>query len=432
MEDIYDATSSIQVQTDTIRWGELRFLLTGTTSTSGRGGEKGFLRNLDVGELEESLKQTAVKNVVFPLGDGNGEMESDSCAYPAIDSPTRGPYEAHVGEGTNIFAHNEFVCLSSSSGGGKNFLLPRNTFVHSLPATAEDFALMAAGGTALSWSPRSNIRLYGDTAYVSAADRLGVQIAFGTDWTATGSMNLLRELRCADHWNQERLNHYFTDEQLWLMATENAAAAFEMEDAIGVLAPGRTADIAVFDAAVHTYYRAIIDADPQDVVLVMRGGRVLYGDAGFVTQIPRSARKDVSEPLSICGVAKRLYAYGEISETLTALRANLGNPPVVGDRTVSGSTYPAVFCGTPTNEPTCEPERVLVATNGFLNFFPHYTGEIVPGVDSDGDGIQDGNDDCPLVFNPIRPNARTQTDSDHDGMGDPCDPCPLDADNTGC
>ena len=39
--------------------------------------------------------------------------------------------------------------------------------------------------------------------------------------------------------------------------------------------------------------------------------------------------------------------------------------------------------------------------------------------DSDGDGIIDGQDDCPAIPNPA------QTDSDGDGMGDLCDPCPL-------
>ena len=78
---------------------------------------------------------------------------------------------------------------------------------------------MAAAGTALIWSPRSNITLYGDTARVSTAARLGVEIALGTDWMPTGSMNLLRELACADSFNKTYLDGYFTDVQLWQMVT---------------------------------------------------------------------------------------------------------------------------------------------------------------------------------------------------------------------
>ncbi len=40
-------------------------------------------------------------------------------------------------------------------------------------------------------------------------------------------------------------------------------------------------------------------------------------------------------------------------------------------------------------------------------------------LDSDGDGIFDGGDNCPSVPNP------NQTDTDGDGVGDACDNCPL-------
>ncbi len=57
-----------------------------------------------------------------------------------------------------------------------------------------------------------------------------------------------------------------------------------------------------------------------------------------------------------------------------------------------------------------------------------------PVADSDGDGVEDASDSCPLTENP------SQQDSDGDGAGDACDLCPLvpveagehaDADNDG-
>jgi thrombospondin type 3 repeat protein len=44
-----------------------------------------------------------------------------------------------------------------------------------------------------------------------------------------------------------------------------------------------------------------------------------------------------------------------------------------------------------------------------------------PGDDTDGDGLNDGLDNCPGVANP------DQADEDGDGIGDACDPCPVDA-----
>ncbi len=40
----------------------------------------------------------------------------------------------------------------------------------------------------------------------------------------TGSMNLLRELRCADDYNATYLDHYFSDQDLWKMVTAVNAA----------------------------------------------------------------------------------------------------------------------------------------------------------------------------------------------------------------
>ena len=45
--------------------------------------------------------------------------------------------------------------------------------------------------------------------------------------------------------------------------------------------------------------------------------------------------------------------------------------------------------------------------------------EVVPTIDSDGDGIPDSQDNCPNLANP------DQEDSDGDGLGDVCDNCPT-------
>jgi hypothetical protein len=42
--------------------------------------------------------------------------------------------------------------------------------------------------------------------------------------------------------------------------------------------------------------------------------------------------------------------------------------------------------------------------------------EILPSIDTDGDGIIDGEDNCPTVYNP------DQADSNGNGVGDACDP----------
>ena len=90
-------------------------------------------------------------------------------------------------------------------------------------------------------------------------------------------------------------------------------------------------------------------------------------------------------------------------------------PTLASIRTAGEAHYPLFFCKdkTPDAEPSCLPSR-SVSTKGSSV----YTGEPAPG-DADGDGIPDGQDNCPKIFNPIRPmdNGR-QADADNDGMSD--------------
>src|SRR6266704_3249882 len=53
-------------------------------------------------------------------------------------------------------------------------------------------------GAKLVWSPLSSLLLYGQTALVYQALRAGVVVSLGTDWSPSGSRNLLDELKIAD------------------------------------------------------------------------------------------------------------------------------------------------------------------------------------------------------------------------------------------
>ncbi|MEO6953292.1 MAG: amidohydrolase family protein [Polyangia bacterium] len=401
-----------------IAWQELRYLMGGATSTVGEGSANGLLRNLTSTNRNQALMQPAVDFDTFPLGDSDGTQLASTCAYPSIASPiaiaTEPAYLPHVSEGIDDFAHNEFTCLSSNVGGAHDLTLPQSAFIHSVGLQAADYATMAAAGTRMVWSTRTNVSLYGDTARAQLAARLGVKIALGTDWTVSGSMNMLRELRCADSMNKNYDGNYFTDHDLWTMATANGALVTATDDAIGSIQPGLFADLAIFDGKTHVDYRAIIDANPDDVVLVMRAGKPIYGDKSIIDLVPTTGGA-ACDPLDVCGRPKSVCLMGDTNQTLTALSAAVS------------SSYALFFCGTPDNEPSCVPARKTSVMGSTV-----YTG-IPTADDSDGDGIPDSGDNCPHVFNPIRPmDASAQPDSDSDGVGDACDVCPLQANATTC
>ncbi len=392
-----------------VLYGELRMLFGGATSVSGSVGAasaSGLLRNLDRAELTEGLSGVDVNYRTFPLGDTGGQLMSSGCDYPFIDGSNNlddDIYMPHIAEGITDEARNEFSCLSSRMRGGNDLIASNTSVIHGVGMRPSDIDLMAQEHSMLVWSPRSNVDLYGITADVTAFRNLGVRIALGTDWSASGSMNVLRELQCADSFNEGHLNGAFYDVDLWLMSTYWAAESQGAADQIGLLAEGRIADVAIFDGSTNVDYRAIIDGTVSDVALVLRGGQPLHGDASLIEALVPAIDLPACEAVDVCGTGKRLCSELDAGLQIGQITA-----------AVNGASYPLFFCGDPDDEPSCDPARP--------DEFPDRGGP----DDIDGDGVADTDDNCPNTFNPVRPlDEGSQADEDDDGVGDACDLCPL-------
>ena len=399
-------------------YGELRFLMGGTTSIVASGGEYGLARNLDSATpaLYEGLNIQRVDFDVFPLNDSGGTSYASGCSMYSSSRETTAQmsgddaYLPHIAEGIDLEAHNEITCQSVAP---YDLIQKQTAIIHSVAAGASDGANYQTNGTSVIWSPRSNISLYGNTAPVTMFDAEGVALSLGTDWLPSGSMNLNRELACADYLNQNYFAKHFTDVQLWEMVTTNPAYATGVASATGMLKVGLAADIAIYDASTNnaTPWRAVIAASAEDTILVMRGGKAIYGDALLMSD--PAFGESGCESLSVCGAARLAcvtadsHGYETLAKVLAA-----GQPD-----------YQLFACRgtTPPNEPTCTPYR---------NTYP----DGITASDKDGDGVPDANDNCPTIFNAVRlmdssdqmPTASSpQPDSDSDGVGDVCDPCPL-------
>ena len=141
----------------------------------------------------------------FPLDDSSGTLVTSGCAYGSQRTThgtvvSNAAYVPHIAEGVGAAAHNEFLCTNDQQA-TYDLMEPPTAIIHGIAALPSDVAPMRTDRTRLVWSPRSNIDLYGNTAAVTMYDALGVPISLGTDWIASGSMNLLRELKCADSLN---------------------------------------------------------------------------------------------------------------------------------------------------------------------------------------------------------------------------------------
>ncbi len=386
---------------------ELRFLMGGVTSAISAGGISGFVRNLDTSN-KDGLPAQTVNSDTFPLDDSSGTMKTSGCNYgskptTAASIASYDGYSPHISEGVNQAARNEMTCTTA---GNLDVVEPQTAIVHAIAVSPSEIAEIAKEHAWVIWSPRSNVSLYGNTAPVTNIAAQGVGIALGTDWLRSGSMNLSRELACADYLNKTHFDGYFSDYRLWEMVTTNGALAAGMENGLGMLKAGYVADISIFDGSTNKDHRAVIAAEAKDVALVMRGGKVLYGDNTLLSATELGAAS--CETLDVCGAQKRVCGLADTGVLATTIKTD------------AEAFAPLFTCGAPPPlEPTCIPSRP-----------GEYTG-VPSGTDADGDGIDDASDNCPNVFNPIRPmDGGKQGDADSDNKGDACDPCPLDATDT--
>lgn len=419
------------------RFAEVRQVMAGTTSVVTHGTWStqlnGMLRNLDTstsqGQLGTITGAQGVVSETFPCNDSSGTLISSPTMCPSgIDTASAiradAAYFGHVAEGINAAARNEFLCLAAQTS---SVVGNKSAFVHGIALNPEDLSLMATAGTSLVWSPRSNVSLYGDTALIPVAKRTGVNLALGTDWLISGSMNMLRELKCADELNAGYFGGALTDQELWRTATAGGADALLATTKLGRLQPGLLADIAIFAAKPgKSPYRAVIEAEATDVLMTMRGGMVLFGEAGLVTALDAA---NECEAIDVCGSARKLCLVPDFKNFPAVANGNtlaeLNTP----------SQYPLFFCpGAPVrNEPSCVPERAPMWGSGNSNSVNMSTTYTSASTDMDKDGVANGSDNCPGVFNPIRPiDNGVQADYDNDGLGDVCDPCPLNANTTTC
>ncbi len=312
-------------------WGELRALVGGTTSilaTHRVACIHGLVRNLDFntgfyGTTE--LDREHIFNVIDipPASDPFGRAVFVGAARFFIANPFYEALAIHLAEGTDAAALEEFRFVRAQS-----LLNPKGVVVHGIALTADDFRAMAATGTALVWSPRSNLELYGTTADIAAALDAGVEVAIAPDWAITGSGNVLAELKVAAAWNHDHLGGRLTDRQLVAMVTSVPAHVAGVDDEVGFIRPGLRADLVVIggedDDDDVDPYRRVVRATPADVRLVLIDGVPLYGDRDLTERFwdPRDLEElDVPGAKTLATPAAGLIVAQIAARLRTALQA---------------------------------------------------------------------------------------------------------------
>lgn len=294
-----DGGSPVDFGCELEKYTELKALVAGTTSIVSHAG------------LNRACYASLARTIELASNDLGADHIQTALALPTtmgadttctnITSGTTHAYLVDVGAGTNAAARGELQSLYSLTTTDGCLLAPQTAIGHGTALADAELTQAAAAGMNLIWTPRSDDAFYGATADVPLARTKGITIALGTDWSITGSQNLLDELRYADQVDDTRWGNVLTHSDLVRFATVDAARVLALETTLGSIAPGRKADLAVVAGNCAAPWSALVAARPRDVRMVLVGGVPLYGDTALQAAAPATPG---CESLDVCGAAK--------------------------------------------------------------------------------------------------------------------------------
>src|SRR6516164_8897886 len=181
----------------------------------------------------------------------------------------------HLSEGVDERARAAFLALQNSQGDWA--ISSALAGIHCAGLQPEDFTVLGQHGGSMVWSPLSNLLLYGGTTNIAAAKSAGVPISLGSDWSPTGSKNLLNELKVAKTVSDAG-GLGLSDRDLAAMVTRTPASIVKWGALVGSLESGKRADLIIVDAPPGAdVYTGLISARETNVQLVVIDGKAVVG-----------------------------------------------------------------------------------------------------------------------------------------------------------
>jgi cytosine/adenosine deaminase-related metal-dependent hydrolase len=201
---------------------------------------------------------------------------------------------------------------------------PDMTLGHGVWMTEADIEAVAETGTRICHNASSNLRLRSGVAPLNAFERHGVRVAIGIDEAGINDdRDMLQEMRLVLklHRTPGMDDDVPTSAQVFRMATEHGAATTAFAADIGVLAPGKAADMVLMDWRTIAYPYLTLDREISvlDAVLhraraagvrtVRVAGAPIYRDGRF-TRVDKQAVLDelaalMARPLSAAEARNR-------------------------------------------------------------------------------------------------------------------------------
>jgi cytosine/adenosine deaminase-related metal-dependent hydrolase len=191
-----------------------------------------------------------------------------------------------------------------------DWLGPDVWFAHLVHLDASEVDLLVETGTGMSHCPQSNCRLGSGIAPADRMAALGGAVSLAVDGAASNeSADMISEMHSAWHTHRAAKGAGATTvEEVVRWATANGARVLGFPD-LGVLAPGKLADLAIFDLS-HPRYLGLHDrlAGPvvgggaADLRLLMVGGRIVVENGVIPGLDLEKLRRDAAD------IVKRIAA----------------------------------------------------------------------------------------------------------------------------
>jgi hypothetical protein len=289
-----------------IRYVEAKCLLGGVTTSQGialfsnagiRRFYRGIVRNVEETD-DENLPEVETRIA---------DVEAKSASKFLARLKRETCFLLHLSEGVDAKAREHFRALNFAAN--EWAITPQLAGIHCAGLKAEDFRILGQLGGAMVWSPMSNLLLYGGTADVKAAIEAGVRVGIGSDWSPSGSKNLLGELKVA--WLVAQQIGGVTRHDIVAMATRTAAKILGWGSVLGTLEPGKRADLIVVQGTSADPYDHLIRAKETDITLVVINGVPRFGRNTFMSSLGVSG-----EALTVNGNKRVLFLKQESQDPL--------------------------------------------------------------------------------------------------------------------
>jgi len=194
-------------------------------------------------------------------------------------------------------------------------------FIHCIGFSDEDIKKTAKAEASVSWCAFSNMSMFNVTAKVRKMIKAGVNVTIGTDSSASGSANLLAELKYDRELYRSMYGEDLPAKKIFEMITYNASKAFWMEDRIGTLDEGKLGDILVLKGRHDDPYENLVNASMKDIELLVLEGAPIYGETRFLDIFGGAPPSGYSQ-IKVSGRA--MFVKGDPAGLYTHIRGKIG------------------------------------------------------------------------------------------------------------